>query len=136
MTELLIRIKKIKEISKSKNQKELAIIFGVNEGRIKSLESGKVDELKSKEILNLVEKLNLNPIWLISGKGNMILKECEKRIEQKGDKNVNISENHGTININNGNEMSHIICEEIKKLPLKRIEYFYHLVKLETLKEN
>ena len=46
-----------------------------------------------------------------------------------------INNNNGTININSNIELSHAIHEEIQKLPTKKIEYFYHLIKAETLKD-
>jgi len=57
-------------------------------------------------------------------------KEINNSVQLNGN-----NHNIGTININSNTELSHAIHEEIQKLPTKKIEYFYHLIKAETLKD-
>jgi len=88
MNDIQERIKTIKSSLKCSNQKELALKMGVNETRVKSLESGRAKEFKSDEIETLVEKFDFNAYWLLTGKGEKYLNSeisTPKPIESKED---------------------------------------------------
>ncbi|MEA2029328.1 MAG: helix-turn-helix transcriptional regulator [Campylobacterota bacterium] len=136
------RLKTIRE-DKGLSQGQFGKVFDVSQKTISNWESGRNEpDINFLNVLSNKWAININ--WLLTGKGEMHLSDCNSthiETKQRGENNVSNAlnfngQNNGTININNSKEMSHIICEEIKKLPLKRIEYFYHLVKLETLKED
>jgi len=62
-------------------QVQLASAIGVNIDRVKSLASGKATNLTRKETKMLVENLHINPVWLTTGKGEIIhLELSDERI--------------------------------------------------------
>lgn len=71
MSTIKERVKIIKDVLKCPNQLALAEKMGTNEVRIKTLESGKAKSFKTEEIELLVENYDLDPYWLMTGKGNM-----------------------------------------------------------------
>lgn len=125
------RISEAREKSKL-TQLELAQAIGLTDKTLRGYEKN-ASKIKLEILKKISEVCGTTVNWLILGD--------ENHINQKGKNNINNGvqfhgENHGTININSSKEMSHAVCEEIKKLPIKKIEYFYHLIKAETLKDN
>lgn len=57
------------------SQKDFANLLNWTIGRIQDLESGKVKELKANEVEKIQEKFLINGWWLLTGKGEMLLKE-------------------------------------------------------------
>lgn len=53
------------------NQLELADYAGIKVQRIKDISAGRVEGFKSDDIAVLVEKLHLNPNWLLTGDGEI-----------------------------------------------------------------
>ena len=118
-------------LNKQLTQEDLALKIGISSRTIKSYEAN-----AEKMNLNTMKKISLicevSEIWLLTGKEN-----TNQNIGNKNNNNIQFNgHNNGTININSSSEMSHEICKEIIKLPIKKIEYFYHLIKAEILKEE
>jgi len=57
------------------SQKDFANLLNWTIGRTQDLESGKVKELKANEVEKIQEKFLINGWWLLTGKGEMLLKE-------------------------------------------------------------
>ena len=53
------------------SQKQLAEVLGASLERVKSLTTGRVAKLAPAEIRALVERLQVNPVWLTTGVGEM-----------------------------------------------------------------
>jgi DNA-binding XRE family transcriptional regulator len=88
--ELKNRIKEIRSVFGVSTQAKLAEILGVNEPRVKSLETGRVKELDAREAYVLVKNFNLSFDWLLTGNGSMTLEERKS----------NLVVTHGDINSN------------------------------------
>lgn len=58
-------------------QKQLAEVLGTSLERIKSMTSGRVTKLTFTEIRALVERLQVNPVWLTTGVGEMFSAPAE-----------------------------------------------------------
>jgi len=69
------RLKEARKYLKISSQKDFANVLNWNIGRVQDLESGKVKELKASEAEEIQEKLLINGWWLLTGKGEMLLKE-------------------------------------------------------------
>jgi len=63
-------------------QKEFAKLFGVSEITIRRYELGKT-KLDVDFILQLKERFNLNPNWLLTGEGEMFIKPKERNDIEK-----------------------------------------------------
>jgi len=69
------RIKKVRETLKIGSQEEFSEATSFPLARIKDLERGKVKTLKPDEAILLEEKFHFSGWWLLTGKGEMLLKE-------------------------------------------------------------
>jgi phage repressor protein C with HTH and peptisase S24 domain len=67
---------KMKLIRGHLSQEEMAATLGVNKTRIVSLENDKAKKLSNEEIDKLVNQLNINVSWLITGVGAMRVYEA------------------------------------------------------------
>jgi len=65
------------------NTNSLANKVGVSRQTIDNLIKGKIENPKISIIRNLANKLDINPTWLITGSGSMILDEPESDCEKK-----------------------------------------------------
>lgn len=68
------RIKEVRKHLKIGSQKEFASQLSWNIGRIQDLESGKVKELKASEAEEIQDKFLISGWWLLTGKGEMLVK--------------------------------------------------------------
>ena len=96
------------------NIEEFSIFLGVSNGTIYNWKKNKPNLYKV--VMEWKEKNNDR---IINGNNNIITNGT----------------NYGSIHINNSNEMNDEIYNEIKKLDDKKREYFYHLIKIENLKD-
>ena len=71
MSEISTRIKQLMQ-HLNLRQADVAEALGISIDRVKSLTSGRVHQLKMKEVHAMVEKFHLNPLWLTSGEGPML----------------------------------------------------------------
>jgi phage repressor protein C with HTH and peptisase S24 domain len=69
------RLKEARKHLKISSQKDFSNLLNWTIGRIQDLESGKVKELKASEAEEIQEKFLINGWWLLTGKGEMLLKE-------------------------------------------------------------
>jgi len=122
------RIKQARE-KKGISQEELGSLIGVSSRTIVNYEKN-ANKISIEKLKKISKECEVSVQWLVNG---IEFKNEENNITNGVQVN---GHNSGTININSNKEMSHAICEEIKKLPTKRIEYFYHTIKAESLKEN
>lgn len=76
LSEKMREIRSIFQLSHAK----MAEILGVNVQRSVNLSTGNVKSLSEKEVAALVEKLGIDPIWLSTGKGKMLLKDKKTTI--------------------------------------------------------
>ena len=93
----------------------------------------------TNKFAEICDKENINIHWILTKRGKMFITDYNNHLVDNAINNGNIQlngHNNGTININSNDELSNEISREIKKLPTKKIEYFYHLIKAETLKDN
>jgi hypothetical protein len=68
-----MKINLVKEICDAcwLNQQDLAAFTGIKLQRIKDISAGRVEGFKSDDIAVMVEKLHLNPNWLLTGNGEI-----------------------------------------------------------------
>ena len=69
------RLKEARKHLGISSQKDFANLLNWTIGRIQDLESGKVKELKANEVEKIQEKFLISGWWLLTGKGEMLLKE-------------------------------------------------------------
>jgi phage repressor protein C with HTH and peptisase S24 domain len=69
------RLKEARKHLKISSQKDFSNLLNWTIGRIQDLESGKVKELKASEAEEIQEKFLINGWWLLTGKGEMLLKD-------------------------------------------------------------
>lgn len=82
-----MKINKIKLICEAcwLTQRELSACTGIKEQRLKDISIGRVDGFKSDDIALLVEKLHLNPEWLIAGEGEIFKQGYGRSFPSKGE---------------------------------------------------
>ncbi len=71
------RIKELRRYLKCDTQREFSELVKFPFSRVQDIERGKVKELKSKELEYLQEKFLIDSWWLLTGKGDMLLKNEE-----------------------------------------------------------
>ncbi len=71
---LKTRIKEVRKYLNIGSQKDLAAQLNWNIGRVQDLESGKVKELKASEAEEIQDKFLINGWWLLTGRGEMLVK--------------------------------------------------------------
>uniref|UniRef100_UPI0040483D7D S24 family peptidase n=1 Tax=Aliarcobacter sp. TaxID=2321116 RepID=UPI0040483D7D len=69
------RIKLVRKSLKCDTQKDFAELVNFPFSRVQDIERGKVKELKSSELEYLQENFLINSWWLLTGKGEIFLKE-------------------------------------------------------------
>ena len=68
------RIKKYRKLKGFKT-KEFAKIIGISQGGLSGLETGK-SKPSADTLSSIVQHTNINPVWLLTGKGEMIHEEA------------------------------------------------------------
>jgi len=71
------RLKEVRKHLKIGSQKDFSALMNWTIGRVQDLESGKVKELKASEAEEIQEKLLINGWWLLTGRGEMLIKEVD-----------------------------------------------------------
>jgi len=96
---------RFKQMRKKLNltQKELADILGTPTQRITDIETGKVKNIKNNEIVILEKKYDINPLWVLTGDGNLF----------KNDNGMIVGINNGNMTINTSS-FNH--SQEIKEI--------------------
>ncbi len=84
------RLKEVRKHLKISSQKDFANILNWTIGRVQDLESGKVKELKASEAEEIQEKFLINGWWLLTGKGQMLLKENNLVISNNNNYNIDL----------------------------------------------
>lgn len=84
------RLKEARKYLKISSQKDFANVLNWNIGRVQDLESGKVKELKASEAEELQEKFLINGWWLLTGKGEMLLKDNNLVISNDNNYNIDL----------------------------------------------
>lgn len=97
--------KRLKELRKEFNltQKELSEVLNCPQQRITDLETGKVKNIKSTEVAILENKFDINPLWILTGDGNIL----------KNDNGMIVGVNNGNMTINTSS-FNH--SEEIREI--------------------
>ena len=107
------------------SDKKVAEILNINYNTVKTWGNRKKVALET--LLNSLQNETIDINWL--------LKDDNSIINQNGNNNINVNSNNGHININSNKILNDKIYEELEKLPTKKREYFYYLIKAETLKD-
>ena len=106
------RFKTLREYLKIDTQKELSDLTDLKLSRIQDIERGKVKELKSNEIVLLQEKLLVNSWWILTGTGEITIKNNTNKLDYKME-----------------------IINNLEELNEQQIKYIYHLTEAEKLKQ-
>jgi hypothetical protein len=64
-----------------KVQEDFAELLDVTQAVVSSMEAGRIG-ISSETLIKLI-KLNLNPVWLMTGKGDMVIKNMYKALSEK-----------------------------------------------------
>ena len=110
---LSLRIKKIRKYLNLGTQQELSNLTNMKLSRVQDIERGKVKELKANELILFQEKLLISSWWLLTGKGNILVKKTSEYINYK-------EENHKMIDL----------------LDTKKLEVYYYKLKADILDDN
>lgn len=82
------RIRQVRLYFNIKNQKELAELLDVQAQKIADLESGRVSNIKVEEAIKFEVILKVNPWWLMSGQGEMLIKNSKIIQAQYAEKQI------------------------------------------------
>ena len=98
---------RIREVRKKLgvNQVELGAILGCTDGKIKSWEQGRIDNMKAKDALVLENRFGFSQAWLMDGQGDLLLKDIstvknllEDNLSIPFYKDINASAGYGCTN--------------------------------------
>jgi transcriptional regulator with XRE-family HTH domain len=123
------RFKQIREKS-GLNQKDFAEKLGTTQANISRYEKGELD-LKTDMQRKLAEHFGVNIHWLVTGQGERTYSEQTQSIS--GDKNIQITnmQNSNITQFRSKDKIVDEIMQDVQRLPEKRREKIYHLIKAE-----
>ena len=124
MLNIINIIDKIKKLENIKFDKEVANILGIQQVRLSKWKARNTIDYEILKKYSDRKKIDIN--WLMSD---------NRQNENNINNNINVNKNNGHININSNITIKDKIYEELEKLSNQKQEYFYHLIKAETLKD-
>ena len=126
MNDFRVIFDKLKLFYGVSTDKKVAEKLNINYNTVKTW--GNRKKVALEKLLDSLQNETIDINWLLKGE--------ESNINQNGNNNINVNGNNGHINIHSNKTINDETYKELQKLTTKKQEYFYHLIKAETLKES